>query len=328
MREAGDWEMLFQVNRPVLLMLAVSIATVTLLDGCGNTRSKEDQALVDSLEQKNIVLQNENDELRKKISGQVALATMVTALAGKGGQQAQPVLEPVPGAEVAAGAAPAIVLVHAPFTDLEEVPQQKMIDQLTQLGLFDKFGGTFEPFKPITRGEYVSWLFKAHNKIMPPDKQINLAPQAEPVFKDLKEDNPAYKYAQALANAGYSVGYEDGTFRADKPITREEMIGMKVGVDCGKSYDPYPGQMAFVWKFSDAKKIDNRFTGYIHQDYYTAGANGTNIARAFGKVGTFHPQQAASRAEAAGTIWQFGQFEHQGGSAGKALEKAAASSAG
>ncbi len=320
--------MAFQVNKNMLAMLAVSIATVTILDGCGTSRTKEDQALIDSLEQKTVVLQNENEELRKKVSGQVALATMVTALAGKGGVAAQQIQEPIAGAEATTGATPAPSAGHASFADLEDVPQQKMIDQLTKLGLFNNVGENFEPFKPITRGEYVIWLLKAHNKIMPSDRQINLAPQAGALFKDLKEEHPAYKYAQALGNAGYSVGYEDGTFRADRPITREEMIGMKVGVDCGKSYDPYPGQMAFVWKFSDAKNVDKRFTGFIHQDYYTAGPNGTNVARAFGKVGTFHPQQAVNRSEAAGTLWQFGQFEHQGGSAGRVLEKAANGSAG
>lgn len=196
------------------------------------------------------------------------------------------------------------------LSDLSEVAQKTMIEDLNKLAVFGDLQNKFRPFEKISRGEYVEWLYKAHNAIMPPDKQIVLAPQAEPFFKDLGPEHKAYKYAQALANAGYSVGYEDGTFQADKPLSREELLGMKVGVDCGKSFEPYRGQMAFVWKFSDSKDIAERFTGYIHQDFYSNGKYGTNINRAFGKLGTFRPKQAVLRCEAAGSLWQMGQFGH------------------
>ena len=72
-----------------------------------------------------------------------------------------------------------------------------------------------------------------------------MAPQLSQQFKDLPAGHACYKYAQALANAGFSVGYVDGTFRPDKPITREEMIAMKVGVDMGKSSEPQKGANGF-----------------------------------------------------------------------------------
>jgi hypothetical protein len=309
------------LNRKVLSMLAVTVATVTLLDGCGSSRSKEDQALIDSLQTKNGQLQTENEELRRKVQGQEAFKTLMTAMSGRSpdasaatGDSAQP------GNPSTTAAASTPIVATVTFTDIDDAAQKSTIQELAQLGVFDTTGDKFEPFKPVSRGEYVTWLFKAHNKMQPDEKQIHLAPQVPPQFKDLKENHPAYKYAQALANAGYSVGYDDGTFRADKPITREEMIGIKVGVDCGKSYDPYPGQMAYVWKFSDAKDVDNRFTGYIHQDYYVSGDKGSNIARAFGKVGTLRPKQPVLRCEAAGTLWQFGQFGMDKANATKALK--------
>jgi hypothetical protein len=300
----------------------LTAASIVLLAGCGNTRSSEDQALIDTLTQKNSDLQSENEELHRKVNSQDAFKTLMTAVTGRTSTP------PVVGA---AGTDPAASALATPvregFVDLGDVSQKSMIDDLTKLGIFDEIKDpAFGPYKFITRGEYVAWLYKAHNRMIPVERQIHMAPQAVPYFRDLGPDHPCYKYAQALANAGYSVGYEDGTFRPDTPLTREEMIGMKVGVDCGKSYDPYRGQMAFVWKFSDSDKIDNRFTGYIHQDYYTSGTYGTNIARAFGKVGTFHPKQVVLRCEAAGTIWQFGQFEHQGGSAARALNAQAGAS--
>lgn len=66
--------------------------------------------------------------------------------------------------------------------------------------------------------------------------------------------------------------------------------------------------MEAVWKFSDGKEVAERFTGYVHQDFYVSGPHGSNIQRAFSKIGTFHPKQPVLRGEAAATLWQFGQF--------------------
>ncbi len=199
------------------------------------------------------------------------------------------------------------------FTDLADVPDKEMIEQLAQLHVFDDLAPTFKPNQPITRGEYITWLYRSYNAILPKDKQLRLSPQSAQQFKDTPAGHPAYKYVQALANAGYSIGYKDGTFKPDQPITREEMIGIKVGLDVGKDLPPYRSQMEHVWKFSDGKTVDERFTGYVHQDYYTSGPNGSNIQRAFGKIGSFKAKQPVLRYEAAGTLWQQGQFGNNGG---------------
>ena len=132
-----------------------------------------------------------------------------------------------------------------------------------------------------------------------------------PFFTDLPESAPSYKYAQALANAGYSVGYDDKTFKPDKPLTREEMIGIKVGVDRGKAIPPEPTGNGPTWNFSDWAKVDKRYTGYIYMDNfgYNDGSDPnlpshSNIIRSFGKIGTFNPKQAVLRSEAAASLWQ------------------------
>ena len=79
--------------------------------------------------------------------------------------------------------------------------------------------------------------------------------------------------------------------------------------------------MAFVWKFSDAKDVDERYSGYIHDDYYISGTNGGNIKRAFGKLGAFKPRQAVLRCEAAGTLWQFGHGDWARTAATAAISK-------
>lgn len=194
------------------------------------------------------------------------------------------------------------------FSDLDETPTKEMISDLAKLHIFDQLGSNFEPNKEITRAEYAEWLFKAYNALEPESKQIRFAPQEKQLFKDTPATIPQYKYIQALANAGFSIGYDDGTFRPTKPMTREEMLGIKVGVDVGKTLAPWRSQMDTVWKFSDGKNVDERFTGYVHQDFYVSGKHGSNIQRAFGKIGSFKPKQNVLRYEAAATLWQMGQF--------------------
>lgn len=194
------------------------------------------------------------------------------------------------------------------FIDLEEVPTKEMITELAQLNVFGELGNKFDPMKPITRAQYIEWLYKSYNAMEPGEKQLRFAPQLDQQFKDTPPRHPQYKYIQALSNAGYSIGYNDGTFRPDKPLTREEMLGIKVGVDVGKTLPPWRAQMENVWKFSDSKNVDEKFTGYVHQDFYVSGPHGSNIQRAFGKIGAFHPKQSVLRSEAAATLWQMGQF--------------------
>jgi outer membrane murein-binding lipoprotein Lpp len=306
----------------------VVIACSMLLSGCGSAHDPKDIAEINSLKTKVAQLEEENEALRSKANSSEVVKTILTKMIDSTKAPPEPkisslygtsdnipqnqAIENIQPSAIGSSAIASAPIAHPSFQDLQDCAQKPMIQELSQIGIFDGAGPDFKPDQKITRGEYVIWLTKAYNSIMPTDKQIHFAPSADPFFKDLKANHPCYKYAQALANAGYSVGYEDGTFRADQPITREEMIGIKVGVDCGKTFEPYRGQMAFVWKFSDSKNIDERFTGYIHQDYYVSGPYGSNIQRAFGKVGTFHPKSAVTRCEAAGTLWQMGQFGHWG----------------
>jgi outer membrane murein-binding lipoprotein Lpp len=289
----------------------LALATTTLLTGCSSSTNQTTEQKINELNTQMGQLQKENAALKEKLNSQPdgETTTKDDNLKENGTKE-----ETTETSQIAK---------HPQFIDLEEVPNKDMIDDLTKLGLFDGMPEKFEPYKPISRGEYVIWLFKANNLLQNKDKQVRLAPQLEPQFKDLQSSDPSYKYAQALANAGYSVGYDDGSFKPNQAITREEMIGMKVGVDEGKNIAPYKGQMAFVWKFSDAQQVDNRFSGYIHNDYYISGPNGNNIQRAFGKIGTFKPKQAVSRQEAAGTLWQVGTHGYNGGTASKEKDKVA-----
>lgn len=200
------------------------------------------------------------------------------------------------------------------FSDIETVPSKAFIHDLAKLGVFEQLGETFKPYEPITRGEFVTWLALSNNKIMPADKQLRIDGNTPPVFKDLKPDHPAFPYAQALANAGYSVGYQDGTFKADKPITREEMIAIKTGVDAGKPIEPDKGMFIAHSGYTDAKDVDERYMGYIAHQGEFRGPRGSVVQLAFGNIRMLKPKTPVLRHEAAGALWQFG-----GGLGGTAL---------
>jgi hypothetical protein len=290
-----------------LFCLAASVG----LSACS---SSEDKSKIDELQHRVEQLEKENSSLRTKLPNALALSLLTSAV---NDAQTKNIQE---SAATEAEAPKPQTTNHPKFSDLDEVAQKQMIEDLAKIGIFDGASNEFLPNKNISRGEYVTWLYKAYNAIMPAAQQIHLATSAPPFFKDLSASDPAYKYAQALANAGYSVGYEDGTFKSNQPITREEMISMKVGVDCGKALEPWRSQLESVWKFSDSKNIAERYTGYIHQDFYVSGSYGSNIQRAFGKIGTFHAKAPVTRAEAAGTLWQIGQFGAQGHTANLAIK--------
>lgn len=277
----------------ILLPLALSVT----LGGCGDSKKLEEK--IDTLERENASLKATIAEQALQLKACKALTAAVSPVSK------EPSPDNIAGKSADLGAKAGEEHI---FIDLEEVPQADMIKDLNKLGLFDGAGDKFDPNAPVSRAQYVEWLFKAYNLLEPESKKIRLAPQLKPVFKDVPSTHPQYKYIQALANAGYSIGYEDGTFRPDKPLTREELMGIKVAVDVGKALPPWRSQMEAVWKFSDAKQVDERFTGYVHQDFYVSGPKGSNMQRAFGSIGAFKPKEPVLRSEAAATLWQIGQF--------------------
>ncbi|MGF1600927.1 MAG: S-layer homology domain-containing protein [Thermosynechococcaceae cyanobacterium] len=182
------------------------------------------------------------------------------------------------------------------FTDIADIPTQASITALNRLGVFDNSGAEFKPYETLTRGEYITWMFKANNAISSEENRIRLDPTFKLEFTDIAPDHPAYKSVQALASAGFAVGYEEKTFKPDQPITREEMIALKVGLDSRTTYAPLQG---IVLNYTDFDQIDRRYTGYF-------GADGNlgygNVSRAFGNIKTLKPKQPAKRFEAAATL--------------------------
>lgn len=256
-------------------LLGFSLAlTLGLVSGCNN-------AEVEQLKQENATLKAELDLLKQAQSQTVTADPAASTPSPTTGQYPNP--SPQAFKDVTA-----------------EVPGAEMINDLALLKVFEGMGDTFKPYEPITRGEYVTWLFKAYNAEHPANQQIRMSPSFKVPFTDLKPTDPSYPYVQAMANAGFSVGYDNKTFKPNQPITREEMIHIKYGTDGDEQYAAVSGQ------FADWDKVDKRYTHDIYADsslFGDDGPKGGNIMRAFGPIKSFKPKETVLRSEAAATLW-------------------------
>lgn len=80
--------------------------------------------------------------------------------------------------------------------------------------------GEFKPRRDVTRGEFASFLYRAL------DPTVEGAAKE---FDDVPESNAHHDAVSWLASEGYSVGYQDGSFRPGQPITRGEVAKLMHG---------------------------------------------------------------------------------------------------
>ncbi|VXB66531.1 calcineurin-like phosphoesterase C-terminal domain-containing protein [Citricoccus sp. K5] len=102
--------------------------------------------------------------------------------------------------------------VEAGHTHYEPISWAAAQDQSITTGYAD---GTFKPAREVTRGEFASFLHRAI-------KPEHLGPK-DSEFTDVPADDAHYQAITWLASEGLSIGYQDDTYRSDRPITRAEV---------------------------------------------------------------------------------------------------------
>ncbi|MCM2997161.1 S-layer homology domain-containing protein [Paenibacillus cellulositrophicus] len=137
-------------------------------------------------------------------------------------------------------------------------------------------GSTFRPDQPVTRAEMAAILSKAAQQAAG-DK----AGTAASTFRDVKDGFWAGKAIAAVTGAGLMKGYEDGTFKPEKAITRAEMATLASRLK--------PGPSAAGSSFRD--------TAGHWAESAIAKAQGAGILNGY-PDGTFRPSKALTRAEA------------------------------
>jgi hypothetical protein len=108
-----------------------------------------------------------------------------------------------------------------------------------------------------------------------------------------------------MANAGMVIGYDETTFKPDKPLTREELIAIKCGLDQGgvRFRDRDHERVELMWHWTDTRKISRQHLDAIYSEYFNEAKN---VSRTFGAIKMLRPQQAVTRGEAAICIWRIG----------------------
>jgi hypothetical protein len=111
------------------------------------------------------------------------------------------------------------IAVKRVFKDLT-AEQNEAIEELTGASgvLVGYEDGTFRPADPITRAEIAAVLTRLYD--LPTPEEGTAA------FTDVGENAWYAPYAYACAEAGYFVGYEDGTFRGGGAITYDEFANV------------------------------------------------------------------------------------------------------
>lgn len=223
------------------------------------------------------------------------------------------------------------------FSDVNKAPKelQSFVTELGELGVLtpaksagkiDSNSTIFEPNKVITKREFARWLMAANNQLQAnqPAKQIRLANESsQPAFQDVPRTDPDFAAIQGLAEAGVIPSQLSGDntallFRPDTPLTREQMILWKVPLDTklttsGATFDA----IKQTWGFQDTFKIEPKALKAVLTDFQNGDAS--NIRRVYGYTTLFQPKKPVTRAEAAGTIWYFGNAT-EGISAKEALK--------
>ncbi|REE04721.1 S-layer homology domain-containing protein [Citricoccus muralis] len=83
--------------------------------------------------------------------------------------------------------------------------------------------GTFQPHRPVERGEFASFLYRALDPTTDPETDVS--------FPDVAESNTHHDAIIWLASEDISTGYKDGTFKAKDPITRGEVAALMSRLD-------------------------------------------------------------------------------------------------
>lgn len=171
----------------------------------------------------------------------------------------------------------------------------------------------FRPNQAVTRREYARWLLATNNRFYSGQRTRKIRPgvsSSQPVFQDVKANDPDFDAIQGLAEAGIIPSPLTGssttlTFRPNAPLTRKDLLLWKVPLD---TRQPLPQATAAAvqeaWGFQDAGKVEPRALQAVLADHQNGDF--ANIRRAFSYTTLFQPDKAATRAEAGAVLWRFG----------------------
>lgn len=159
------------------------------------------------------------------------------------------------------------------FSDVKEASESgRAIQQLVDRNIISGYSdGTFRPNESLTRGQAA--------KMVANILQVKPTNFIEVEFDDVNSRMANYESIMAVAELGIMTGYNDGTFRPGKRITRSQaakIISEAFRLRSQKGKHPY----------KDVKNAEASF--------YVANLYANNVTKSPGKA--FHPNQYVTRA--------------------------------
>lgn len=172
----------------------------------------------------------------------------------------------------------------ADVTDYEGHWAKEFIEKVLDKDLMDLINGKFFPDRKATRFELVKALAKMQN--------VNPKGYTENIYKDLNKDSEESGYIVWASKKGIVYGYEDGEFKGNREISREEVAAIlnryveKLGIERKEAEDI---------KFKDEAKISS----WAKNEVKKAVSRGLFTGR---DDGSFDPKENITRGEIARVI--------------------------
>lgn len=109
-------------------------------------------------------------------------------------------------------------LMRSPFRDVPvSDPFYTSISWLSSSGITAGYSdGTYRTTNPVTRGSMAAFLYRTAGSPA-------YTPPPTSAFSDVKTTDTFYKVISWLASTGITVGYADGEFKQERPVTRGAM---------------------------------------------------------------------------------------------------------
>ena len=173
------------------------------------------------------------------------------------------------------------------FTDVSsEHWAYEAISVLSGRGAVSGYGdGRFCPNNNVTRAEFLTMLLRAFDFV---------DGEAEQGFNDVDESAWYYKYAMTGKKYGITGGYEDGSFRAENNVTRQEAVCMIANL--ANTGAIALGAVRESVEFTDNEQIAEYAAENVQRLYCAGVINGY-------EDGSFAPLGQLTRAEAAKMIF-------------------------
>ncbi|MCU0565990.1 MAG: S-layer homology domain-containing protein [Oculatellaceae cyanobacterium Prado106] len=178
-----------------------------------------------------------------------------------------------------------VALLHRIFPDIQS---HWAANYITQLGFAEVIQGDdlgkFNPDASITRAQFAALLARGFDPV------ATQRPGKE--FSDVPTSHWAYTAIQKAYKAGFLSGYDDGTFKPNLSILRQDVI-ITLANTLGTRRD---GSEAVLNRYTDARSISN----YARNGVILATLHG--IVVNFPQINTLNPTRAATRAEVAAML--------------------------